>query len=362
MTETFEPTSIPENEREDMCRALLEEFGAGRVRGNARGELVHRCVLPWHTDNHASASLNYKKLVFNCFSCNSGGGLVWLIGICRGETTGQAREWLVERSGLGPDGPDLAALLAEMDAMEEARPGTTPIPRMSERVLDPWRVIHPYLTEDRRVPVENVVALRVGFAERYPLDDKGRTGERIIYPHFWAGHLVGWQSRRWYADGTPKYLSTAEFPRDRTIYAHDPGRDWAVWVESPTSVLRHHHHQPFEATFGSEVTDAQVRAMVAVPRWVLWPDPDDAGWGALEGHERPVPGFRRTEHVPGLAERLEPYCDVRVVESPWAADPADMDDEAVADLVAGAVPYAVWERPQELLCWTCRQHHEGGCT
>jgi hypothetical protein len=363
MTATFEFATLSEADRRALCEDLLAEMGATGIRVSAaKGELHHRCVMPWHDERTPSASLNWKKLVYNCFSCHSSGGILWLIAVSRGISGPQAREWLAERTGAGPDGPDLASLLAEIDALEAARPGSAaPIPRMSARVLDPWRVIHPYLTEMRGVPAGNVVALRVGFAERYPLDDKGRTGERIIFPHFWGGDLVGWQSRRWYDDGTPKYLSTGDFPRDRTVYAHDPDRREAVVVESPMTVLRHHHHLPLEATFGGEVTEAQVRVLARHERVVLWMDNDEAGWRATAGWERELPGTRRTEHVPGLVERLEPYCDVRVVDSPWAADGADMDDETAAALVAGAVPFAAWERPERLLCWLCKTHHAGAC-
>jgi hypothetical protein len=90
-------------------------------------------------------------------------------------------------------------------------------------------------------------------------------------------------------------------------------------------------------------------------------DNDPAGWKATTGHWVEVPGSRRKQWVPGLIELLEPYCEVWVVDSPWAADPADMDDRTVDDLIANAVPGALWEPPAMLLCWHCKQAHTGKC-
>lgn len=364
MTETiFETALLPDAVKEEMCRGLLAEFGATRLRVNhLKGEMHHCCVLPWHDERNPSASLNYKKLVYNCLGCQSNGGLLWFIAACRGIPGPAARDWLAKESCAGPDW-DVGTLLAIIDAMEQSvnrRPA--PIPRMSERAIAPWMVIHPYLTDPvdavprgRGVPKENVRALRVGYAERFPMDGEGRTSERVVFPHWWRGDLVGWQSRRLYDDGTPKYLSTGDFPRDRTLYRYDAKRSTALVVESPMSVLRHMHHLPIEATFGAEVTDAQVRLIGEHRRVVLWMDNDDAGWKAVAGAQE---GRSRR---PGLIERLTPYTDVWVVDSPWAADAGDMDDLTAAELYAGAVPGCLWRPPLELRCWLCKGVHSGHC-
>ncbi len=99
------------------------------------------------------------------------------------------------------------------------------------------------------------------------------------------GKLVGWQSRRLdSSDGTPKWLSTPEFPKDSTLFNYDEvckaDPNFVVVCESPMSTLRHQHHLPIVATFGAEVTDRQVRLMAEFDRVVLWMDPDNAGWRA----------------------------------------------------------------------------------
>lgn len=378
MTTTFEPATLPLEVKEDLCLQLLEEFGAQRIRVRRKSyEINCCCPLPSHQEKDPSASLNWEKLVFKCLGCDSQGGLMWFIATCRGVPGPAAREWLTDYSGLGAEF-DLGAVLRVIDVIDSstgARPPSVPIPRMSPRILDPWaKWVHPWLTlppdgdpPGRGVPEENARALRVGYAERFPIgkgpDGGDRYSPRIVIPHFWRGSLVGWQSRRLDStDGTPKYLSTGDFPKDRTIYDYDTSRRVALVVESPMSVLRHRHHLPIEATFGASVTDRQVQLLAEHDVVVLWMDNDAAGWRATIGHwdDDELPERKRT-WVPGLIERLEPYSEVRVVEFPYAADPADVGDEEARAYFETAVPAALWRRPERLLCWLCRRHHAGKC-
>lgn len=364
---------LPLSERETLCRSLLAEFGVTSVRARDT-ELNHRCILPFglhrNGDSSASASLNYDSLTFNCFVCGSG-GLFWFIGVCRGSSTTEVRRWLADQTGTGADGFDLSMLLAQFDAIYNAeRERPAPMPRMSPRALAPWNFIHPWLTTGapdlgvpgRGIPEANLVSMQVGYAERYPLDETGRTSERIVIPHYWRGALVGWQTRRLdKRDGTPKYLNSPDFPKDQTIYNYDPARRRAVVVESPMSVLRHLHHLPVEGTFGASITPRQARLLAQHPEVVLWMDNDEAGWKAVAGRDEFWPSGRLKEHHPGLIEQLSPFCDVYVVDSEWYADPADMDDELADALVGGAVPGSLWSPPAALRCWTCKQVHGGKC-
>ena len=230
-------------------------------------------------------------------------------------------------------------------------------------MLDPWMWVHPYLTVIRGVPLATVEELRLGYAEQYPIREENEDGrgltrhsERIIIPHFWRGKLVGWQSRRLWDDGTPKYLSTGGFPKDRTIFCPPEGRRIVV-VEAPMSSARHRHHQPVAATFGSVLTDAQIRLVAGYDEVVWWPDPDDAGWQATEGWVNETTG----EWVPGVPEQLEAYSNVRVPTLDWNEDPGGLDDATVDEGVETAVPFAIWERPARLRCWRCKGYHEGRC-
>jgi hypothetical protein len=376
---TFTPTLLPLEVKLDMCRELLVEFGARKVRVRRDAhEIEHCCVLPWHDENHPSASLNYSKMVYSCLGCQSSGGLLWFIAMCREGADGRsARDWLDGKTGQSAEAelPDLIRLIKAI--YEQEKPRVEPLPKMSPRALDPWRKIHPWLTlptnapppgPGRGIPRQNVIDLELGYARRFPVrvddDDDAAAGgepryvesERIVIPHFWRGSLVGWQTRRLADDGTPKYVSSTGDWRGRTLYRHDPRRRLAIVVESPMSVARHFHHLPMVATFGAKVTRQQILLLAEYETVLLWMDNDDAGWRAVQGWVDP-----QGERHPGLAEGLAPYSEVLVVPSDWAADPADMDDESARELVLSATSYVQWRPPEVLRCWTCRSTHEGRC-
>jgi hypothetical protein len=343
----FEAALLPESEKERLCRSLLSEFGATRVRPGKDGELIHSCVLPFglhkNGDSSPSASLNYKKLTYNCLGCQNSGGLLWFIATCRGERSSQSRKWLNQQTGLGGEEQSLSSLMAYFDEVYKQRPNAVPpIPRMSERVLEPWMVIHPYLTEVRGIPEETVVAFKAGYGDvEVKLNDGTKVkSKRIVIPHYWKGDLVGWQSRRLLDDGTPRYVSSPDFPKDVTIYNHDPrNRPDVVVVESALSVLSKTHLMPIVATFGASVTDRQVRLLALHRRLFLWFDNDEAGWNATAS----------------VAERASPYTQVFAIQSPYAADAGDVDDATAFSLVEQAVPIHLWERPSDLIPWNTEE-------
>lgn len=327
---------MSDSEKERLCRDLLAEFGATGIKEARDGELRHSCVLPFGNhprgDRHASASLNYRKLTYICYTCG-GGGLLWFIGICRGTSGDDARKWIERETGTGTEVQDLSALLRYFDSLYEERRDDTPIPHMADSVLTPWLQpvggfeVHPYWTEMRHIPVDVAKEFRLGY---------NAETERVVIPHFWREQLVGWQTRRLWNDGSPKYLSSPDFPKNETIYNYDSKQSPTVVVESPMSVIARSHLQPhIEATFGAMVTDKQVRLLSMHREVVLFFDNDEAGWSA-------------TAHV---ADALEPYSSVYVVQNPWEADAADVTDEEYRRLVTEAVPYTVWRRPPYLKRW-----------
>lgn len=349
---------LPLSVKEQLCRTLLEEFGAVSIRHRpSQEELTHGCLVSpeKHSDQmrNPTASLNYSKLTWKCLGCNAKGGILWLITEVRKCTWEEARTWLAKETGTAGAVMPLKQLLEYYDALyADARKRPAPIPVYSASVLEPWlQVVHPWLTtgvpdleiEGRGIPVDTVHDLKLGWD---PSDDT------IVIPHFWKGQLVGWQKRRLSGSG-PKYLSTPDMPKDQTLYDHDPRRGTAVIVESPMSVARHRHEVPMEATFGATVTDRQIRLIAShYQRCVLWMDNDQAGWKALEG----------LKDSPGMIERLSRYCPVWVVDNPFAGDPADLDTRTVQALVQDAVPASVWARPTSLACPACYEvSHSGVC-
>jgi hypothetical protein len=333
----FEAGLLPDDEKERLCRSLLAEFGVTQIQPGRRGELVHACCLPHGRhksgDSNPSASLNYLKLTYNCLGCGNSGGLLWFIAECRGTSATEASGWLASETGTDGTVQDLSALMEFFDSLygktAEVLP---PIPKLDPSVLEPWLLIHPYMTEHRLIPVDNLKQFRVGYGTfRVKIgEDRWVDSERIVIPHFWKGDLTGWQSRRLYkSDGTSRWKNSADFPKDITIYNYVERRA-SIVVESPMNVLRHAHHlTTMESTFGAAVTDRQVRLLSRHPEVVLWFDNDLAGWDATEA----------------VGEALEPYCKVRVVDSPYAADAADMPDQLAAELVGTSIPFSLWNRP-----------------
>lgn len=353
----FEPSLLPQNVKEQLCRTLLEEFGAMSIRHRpSKGELTHACLVSAsHTDQvrNPTASLNYDKLTYKCLGCNAKGGILWLITEVRHCTWQEARDWLAKETGTGGVVMPLQQLLDYYDALyADARKRPPPIPTYSSSILDPWtQIVHPWLTEGvedlgikgRHIREQNVRDLKIGWD---PEDNM------IVIPHFWKGQLAGWQKRKLAGPG-PKYVSTPDLPRDQTIYDYDAKRRTAVIVESPLTVARHRHALPMEATFGATVTDRQIKLMVGhYERLVVWMDNDDGGWKSLEG----------LKDSPGVIERASQYCSVWVVDSPFAGGPDDVDTETAVALVDMAVPGVSWKRPKSLACPSCmRAVHEGSC-
>ncbi len=335
----FFASAMPRDQKRDMCRSLLAEFGVTNVN-ERHDELIHSCCLPFgahkNGDRNASASLNYEKLTYNCLGCGSSGGLLWFMAVCRGESTRDSRDWLETELGLVDSEESVAKLLAWIDEMykPQHRERVT-IPKLAASVLKQYRFIHPYMTEVRGIPVDTYKAFNVGYGTfRLRVGDDYVQSERIMIPHFWKGDLVGWQTRRLNGDdGTPKYSSSPDLPKDVTIFNYDPTRA-ALVVESPMSVLSKFHCCPIiEATFGAKVTDKQIKLLAEHPDVTLWFDNDDAG-------------YKATHHV---ADALQKY-GVRtyVVPSTWDADPADLTDAEFGRLMGERVPYAIWREPTAL--------------
>lgn len=319
--------SLPDSEKQRMCLSLLAEFGARNLRPSG-DELIHSCLLPFglhrNGDRNPSASLNYRKLAYHCLGCGSGGSLLWFIAVMRGTATSEAKRWIASQTGLGGV-QEIGAIIQFLDSLQSDSSIQQPsIPKYDRRVLDKWKLIHPYLTGHRMIREENVIKHRVGF-----------DGSSIIIPHFWQGELVGWQARRLLSSSGPKYKNTPDFPRDRTIYNYIPRKDVVV-VESPMSVIARSHQAHVEATFGAAVTNKQRGLIAAHDQITLFFDNDEAGWKATE------------EVGEWLMERTS---KVMVVDNPWAADPADMDDQTFDSLVANAVPFVLWRRPSSLLLY-----------
>lgn len=327
------------DQRRDLCLEVLGELGVQNVREQGH-ELYHSCALPFgnhsHGDAKASASINYEKMVSGCFVCGGGGWLWWIAAVQGLEGSTEASKWVQERVGEA-NVDSLQELLQFLDDLRNptAEFHTEP-PVYDPKTLDKWLYIHPYLTEHRHIPEETILRLKVGYGTlRCRVDgDNFVNSDRIVIPHFFDGKLMGWQSRRLFnSDGTAKYLSTPDMPKDTTLFDfRRECTDDLFVVESPMTVMRHAHHASLTATFGASLTDRQIALLLRskAKRIVLWFDNDSAGWNATEK----------------VGEALMGQTVPWAVQCSYEGDPADLSDEQFERVLSSSVvPFSLWKRP-----------------
>ena len=103
-------------------------------------------------------------------------------------------------------------------------------------------------------------------------------------------------------DGSSKWISSPEFPKDLTVFNYAPDQhDTAVVVEAPLTVVAKGHLAHFVATFGASVTETQNRLLASYRKVILWMDNDDAGYKAVLGRDEGE--GRRMVHHPGMGEQ-----------------------------------------------------------
>lgn len=322
-------------------RAVLEHYNAENCTEmrNRDGsvEILHSCLLdrvePHHAngDQNPSASANVEHKTYICYSY-MGCSIPQLIA--RLERQPLSRVPLMGQflSGATTDSKTFLAEVEQM--MARATPASVPLPAYSERVLRPWAYIHPYLSS-RGVSDDTASALHIGWDQE---------SNRITIPHFWEGHLVGWQRRSippgdWPAtvEQHPKYKSSPGFPKSTTLYHLDPNRraDHLIVVESPLSVIKAHSLgiTNVVATWGAKISDEQIRLLRSFPRVTVWMDPDPAGFSAEQK----------------LVRGLWDHVHVRVAHSPEGSDLADCQTagdvhQKIEEAEMGALALARYER------------------
>lgn len=323
-------------------RRVLEHYGAEHCQetiSERTGEtwIVHSCLLDrvesHHTngDQNPSAWVNVETGHYVC-ATYWGGDLFRLVQKLEGKE--ELEECIPAIGHLLAGTRNTEQAVAEIERLFAERPHDVPIATYSDRLLRPWAVTHPYMSERRGVSHQACELLRIGW------DPKAN---RIIFPHFWHGNLVGWQARAippattW--PGTepqqPKYKNTHGFPKSQTLYGYDAARRHikVLVVESPMSVAKAYSFGldimadlPVVATFGAKVSRTQIDLLKGFPHVIVWFDDDVAGHG----------GERK------LVEGLYRHTTVTVVD-PDERDLGDHDDVTeVRRKLELARPAALW--------------------
>lgn len=306
-------------------------------QGDGSVEVRHSCLIdrvdPHHShgDQNPSASLNIDKKLYTCWTYGGGGDVLWLIMMLEEaesltEIIPVLRQFLKESTETKEDFQKELEGFFQVEKYEE-----DPLPKYSERLLDRWSFTHPYLTEVRGMSAEACSRLRVGWDEE---------SNRITFPVFFRGDLVGWQKRAIpkgpYWPGTreqvPKYKNTKDFPKSKVLYNYDrvSGRREVVVVESPMSVLKAESLTDGEdilssvvATFGAKVTEPQLDLLRGFSRVYVYMDDDTAG----------VRAARK------ISRYLYRFVDCRIVKPSQGMDLGDHTSrEEVIEKIRSATP------------------------
>lgn len=308
-------------------RAVLEHYGAEnsyeQSGSDGTTEVIHSCLIdrvePHHANGDAnpSAACNVDKKVYICYQW-WGGDLFHFIAKMEGkESLSEIIPILGQfLTGIAQE-PD--KVRAELDKIFALSQEEIDLPRYADRVLDPWLREHEYW-QARGIGPETVERFKLGFD---PLEG------RVVFPHFFLGHLVGWQKR--ITPGTtpafPKYRNSVGFPKSETLYNYDRARQYksVIVVESPMSVVRADTLgiPNVVATFGAKVTEKQLGLLRSWGTVYVWFDADSAG---ASGEQKLVSGLYR-------------HTDVRVVIPEPGRDAGDSEStNEFLTRIASAVP------------------------
>jgi hypothetical protein len=301
-----------------------QEIGFEPVE-NARGFDIGYCPDPWgqhkNGDTTGKFGIHRENRTYNCFVCGGGNllSLAMALKDCDEET---AIDWLYEF--VKPTDQTTEAFVDEIEQILAVEKRQKPVwPWFNEHVLDKWVLTSPpgSMLHTPGMPafewlmergINTVISHRykLGYDAEHVRKSKSKgqyTGPGIILPHYWNGNLVGWQVR-WLDDErpkwVPKYTNTHDFPRERTLYGYEGvylSEKPIVVVESvPTKLFLESLGVPAVATFGSNVSDEQIRLLRKCQQGlILARDNDSAGEKWVKGEDC-------------LAEQLERFVPVRL--------------------------------------------------
>ena len=221
---------------------------------------------------------------------------------------------------------DTSAFQAEIDkifSLSTVLPSALPV--YDESILNGFDHPHPYW-EQRGITPGAQQTLRLGY------DPKEH---RVVFPHMFDKHLVGWQKRSIPQEtfpAYPKYRSSFSFPKSTTLYNYDRAREYSrvCVVESPASVARAVSCglPNVVATFGAKVSKHQIRLLYPFETVFVWFDNDPVSQAGQAGEQKIVEGLYR-------------HTEVKVVLADQNRDLGDCSLEEIAHKIDTAVPAAL---------------------
>jgi DNA primase len=233
-----------------------------------------------HGDRTGKFSFNYKKCIGNCYVCGAC-PLIRLVMAARGIAYDEAEVWL---NGFGKYDERVEGFMHRLEATMGDKSETEYEPNVLDAsILDKWLCDdHPWF-EERGIIEEVAKRFCLGQNPKsiFPTKDKLYEGPTIVIPHFWKWDLVGYQNR-WleYPNcPAPKYTNSKNFCRKETLWGYDyvALEDVPVIVESvPTALKLYSLGYSAVATFGSNVTETQIRLLRVFDQGIIIAEDNDA--------------------------------------------------------------------------------------
>lgn len=281
------------------------------------------CKCPMHfarvgkEDRHPSFSVNTIAGSFFCFSCGYKGNFVDLARDVMGISHAAALEWCRERGGI-----ERAKMILDKGVEEEDTTKRITEARLALFVDPPEKA-----RRKRRLTLEACRALGV-------LWDTKRDCWIVPIRQPFGGRLLGWQAKNErFFENYPKGVRKRE-----VLFGFDECEDdkVVIVVESPLDVVRMWSagYTNVVATYGSKVSEEQVRLLVNRFEVIVWAfDNDESGWSTTKELVKDLlasPVRQRVltyDHVPGNVK-----------------DPGEMTDAEIYRAVEKAVPAVTWRR------------------
>ena len=286
-------------------------------------------LCPWHPRilgrlDHkvGSFSINMESFRCYCFVCGGGGRLVDLIAEVRGEGVAEAVRWMWRQQ------------ISFLDPDQEKR-------KTDDRVaMDPEVEFGLFAdVPDRKLEEKFLTREAV---DHYQIRWKTGTGTWILPIHTPEGQLMGWQEKipNDAPQNRPKGLGKSNFLFGYHMLEED---EPVTLVESPIDAarLRACGIHGAVSSYGSVVSDIQVRLLVAKTRWItLAMDNDEAGTVSMR--------MIRGDRVNGMkmsSGGLMGRVDLRVWDYSRTEkkDPGEMTDEECRWAYENALPAFEWK-------------------
>jgi len=283
-----------------------------RIKLQRSGKDQYRGCCPIHRgDGRDAFHVNLARNIFHCFSCGAGGTVLDFVAAMEGCSLFEAAQRLQAMScssTLTPNGKELVTERRKVSPLKFRLTGVD--------------CAHPYLTE-RGITEKTAIEFGVGF-----YGGPGLMHGRLVIPiHNADGELVAYCGRS--VDRTlPRYRVPSALAKSEILFnmhrAASGGDNSVIVVEGFFDCMKVHQAgiPAVVGLMGSALYEPQRQALLGrFSRVVLFLDGDPTG--------------RKANTV--IAQKLQPYCELRVVLLPDGVQPDQLPEKEIAKLLqAGA--------------------------